>query len=356
MTRPVKVLIPLMFLFPVFLFSNETLIIKAYHVFESFGTETQELKNSIVINYNERGLVVDSTIYSHNIPLGQKYIYIAGPNEGLKLKRSYDKEMILSFKNSYDKRGNRVSTSLFGTGDSIYWKQYQKYDKNDNIIKRIRYNPSQAVNPEMLIPDEEHGDMLWGESYSYDSSQTILHHKEYYNDYILSITIFELDSSKSPIKKNEYFDPSVIFQTIFFHNDLGQLIEEKTTGRLGNSIGSKKYKYDLLGRRISTTFYNEKGIIEKIYDTVFDDDTFKTYDYYSDSIMKLGKTRETLLDNQGRTYIEAILDGKEKLLEKNVYYYDQRGRITETRNFDMVRRGKHEHKQIPIRVNKYKYD
>ena len=54
----------------------------------------------------------------------------------------------------------------------------------------------------------------------------------------------------------------------------------------------------------------------------YDDDNFKTYDYYSDSTLKLVSMKEVLLDNQGRTYVEAILDGEERVLEKNVYYYD----------------------------------
>ena len=64
---------------------------------------------------------------------------------------------------------------------------------------------------------------------------------------------------------------------------------------------------------------------------MFDDDNFKTYDYRSDSILTLSALREVLLDNEGRLYIEAILDGKEKVLEKNVYYYDGQGRVSEIR-------------------------
>ena len=52
--------------------------IKTYHVFESFGTETQELKNSIIMNYNSEGLLLDSAIYSHTIPLSKKYIVSYG--------------------------------------------------------------------------------------------------------------------------------------------------------------------------------------------------------------------------------------------------------------------------------------
>ena len=89
---------------------------------------------------------------------------------------------------------------------------------------------------------------------------------------------------------------------------------------------------------------------------MFDDDNFKTYDYRSDSILTLGALREVLLDNEGRLYIEAILDGKEKVLEKNVYYYSQNGQLQEIKQYDMLRRGRKGKNEIPIRVSTYEYD
>ena len=101
---------------------------------------------------------------------------------------------------------------------------------------------------------------------------------------------------------------------------------------------------------------HEYGTIEEKLNTVFDDDNFKTYDYRSDSLLTLSALREVLLDNEGRLYIEAVLDGQEKVLEKNVYYYDERGRISEIRQYDMIRRGRTGNREIPIRVNTYEYD
>ena len=101
-----------------------------FHIFENFGTETQELKNSITLSFNTVGLMIDSTIYSHTIPLSKKYVYVSGANEGLKLKRNYDKEKILSYRFQYDINGNRIRTDLYGHNDSLYWIQYQKYDDN----------------------------------------------------------------------------------------------------------------------------------------------------------------------------------------------------------------------------------
>ena len=170
------------------LMGNKATTIKLFHVFESFGTQTQELKNSVIINFDSNGFVVDSTIYSHTLPLSEKYVYVSGPNEGLKLRRNYDEEMILSYRFENDKQGNRISTELFGTGDSLYWRQYQKFDSNGKIIKRIRYNPIEAINPEMVFGEEQSENMIWGEDYSYDSTGSVLEHKEVYDNYILIIT------------------------------------------------------------------------------------------------------------------------------------------------------------------------
>ena len=335
---------------------SRSITIKVFHVFESFGTEIQELKNSIVISLDSNGRMTDSTIYSHTLPLSKKYVYVSGPNEGLKLKRSYDKEIVMSYRFEYDKLGNRISTTLSGANDSIYWKEYKKYDDVGNIIKRIRYNPLQAINTDMMTKKSDSGKMIWGESYSYDSTGTVLERKELYNNYVLVISTYDLDSYKKPIKRGEYFDPSVIFQTIYFHNEFNQLTHEVSVGRLGQAFGSRTYDYDILGRRIGTTSYNEYGTIEEKLNTVFDDDNFKTYDYRSDSLLTLSALREVLLDNEGRLYIEAVLDGQEKVLEKNVYYYDDRGRISEIRQYDMIRRGRTGNREIPIRVNTYEYD
>jgi hypothetical protein len=57
----------------------------------------------------------------------------------------------------------------------------------------------------------------------------------------------------------------------------------------------------------------------------------------------------------GQPYIEAILDGEERLLEKNVFSYDDRGRITQIKQYDMIRRGRDD-QQIPVKVMTYEYE
>ena len=185
------------------LFGLNTVIIKVYHVFESFGTETQELKYSTIINYNKRGLITDSTIYSHDIPLSKKYVYITGEKEGLQLQRTYDKEVILSYRFEYDNLKRKTSTSLLDSKESIYWKEYYKYDDNNYLYKLIRFDPNKAINPEM-IEDVENGEMVWAEKYVYFEDGSGFEHRELYNNYCLTITSYDFDSLKTPVKRKVY--------------------------------------------------------------------------------------------------------------------------------------------------------
>ena len=355
MTVPLKLtkIIGLLLFLP--LFGLNTVTIKIYYVFESFGTETQELKYSKVMNYNKNGLVIDSTIYSHEIPLSKKYIYVDGDKEGLKLQRTYDKKPLLSYRFKYDNLKRKISTTLHGEKDSVYWKEYYKYDDNNFLYKQIRFDPNKAINPEMIY-EEESSTSLWAEQYSYFEDGKGFDHKELYNNYCLLISTYHFDYKKSPIKVKEYFDPSVIFQTIYFYNQKGNLAQKIKTGYLGAAMGSRTYEYDKDNRKIRETEYNKKGEVEKTYNTIFDDESDVFYDYYSDSLVNFSVIKETRLDSKGRIFIEAILDGHDKLLEKNVFYYDENGKIIEIKKYDMVRRSASEDYKTPFQVHTYEYD
>ena len=108
------------------LIGNEATTIKVFHVFESFGTQTQELKNSVVVNFDSNGFIVDSTIYSHTLPLSEKYVYVSGPNEGLKLRRNYDEEMILSYRFENDKQGKQNKYRIIWNGRQLILETVSK--------------------------------------------------------------------------------------------------------------------------------------------------------------------------------------------------------------------------------------
>ena len=337
------------------LLSGQATTIKVYHLFDSFGVETQELKNSIAMTYDKNSALLDSIIYTHTVPLSEKYVYVTGRNEGLRLQRFYEKESVLTYKFENSSSGKRISTTLYGAGDSLYWKEFYKYDDNGKRVKQIRYSPQEAINPEMMIHQTDPGDMIWGESYHYDSTGTVLEHREIYDNYVLEVTTYDIDSLNAPHKKAEYFDPSMIFRTIFFHDESGRLSQETHVERMGQSLGSKSYEYDNQNRVIKVIFYNSNGVREEAVNTVYYNDPFKQFDYHADSTLKLISKTETLFNDNGLPYIKAYLDGEERILEKSVYSYNKSGQISMVRHYDMIRKG-HRDKQIPVRVQVYEYD
>ena len=328
--------------------------IKVYHYFEDTGT--QELRNSIVMNFNEVGLMIDSVIYSHTKPLGKKYIYVLGDDEGLKLKHTFKKEVILSYFFEYDSRNKKVSTTLIEGNEKVLWKEFLKYDNNGNLVKRLKYNPSEANNPEMMTSSQNSYKMAWAEIYDYDSTGTILEKKELYNNYILSVTTYTIDSLKITKKKNEYFDPSVIFQTTYFHNTKKQINHEISVDRFGKSLGSKMFDYDFMGRQIRKKVYDESGLIRETLTTVYDDESLKIYHYFSDSSYDKVLLKEIILNDLNDIYIKIKLDGHNKVLQKEVYYYDKKNRISKIKIYDMERKGKNNNGEIPIMLHTYEYD
>ena len=51
----------------------------------------------------------------------KKFVLFYGKNEGLKLQRTYDKKRVLSYIFENDSLGKRISTTLRGSKDSIYY-------------------------------------------------------------------------------------------------------------------------------------------------------------------------------------------------------------------------------------------
>ena len=129
--------------------------IRLYSIYESFGAQTQELKKSTEINYNSLGKALDSTLYNHSIPLSEKYVYVTGPSEGVRLHKTYDRKKILSYRFIYNSAGQRISTALHGADDSLFWKEFFKYDNQNRLIKTIRYNPNRAINSENRLQKDQ---------------------------------------------------------------------------------------------------------------------------------------------------------------------------------------------------------
>ncbi len=329
--------------------------IRLYSIFESFGAQTQELKKSTEINYSLSGKALDSTLYNHSIPLSEKYVYVTGPSEGVRLHKTYDKKKILSYRFLYNSAGKRVSTSLYGAGDSLFWKEFFKYDNQNRLIKTIRYNPNRAINSESIPQEDLTGKLIWGENYNYDSTGTVLKKEEVYDGHVLEVSTYKIDSVGVPEKKAEYFDPSVIFRTIFFHNEFDQLINESTVGRLGKSEGSKSYEYDGFGRMIKAKYYNSNGLLTETLKKTYKEMDFRISEFRVDSSGYIISEIETRLDTESRPFIKALVDSRSRLTEKQVFYYDNLNRVISIKSYDMLRRGKNDN-EIPMTVITYEYE
>ncbi len=327
--------------------------IKFYTLFESFGSQTQELKNSTVINYNESGLAVDSTLFSHSVPLSEKYVYVTGIAEGVKLQKTYDKKPVLSYRFTYDMNKNRSSTSLYGIGDTLFWREFYKYDNTNRIIKTLRYSPGKAINIEKkLFKDEQ--EPTWKENFIYDSTGFKLKKEEIYDGYILEQTDFYKDDNGVYIKKNEYFDPSVIFRTTYLHNEFGQIINEITVERYGNSLESRDYNYDEFGNKIKTHIYGSSGLLTEKLEIIHYELKQRITKVRLDSAENIINEIEIRLDDLYRPIVEAIIDRDKRLIEKKVYKYDIFDRISSIKTYDMLRRGKNDH-EIPTTLITYEY-
>ena len=61
------------------------------------------------------------------------------------------------------------SSTLYGSNDSLYWREFHKYDNSGKIIKKIRYSPEHAINPEMFGENYDDEKLIWAESYNFNS-------------------------------------------------------------------------------------------------------------------------------------------------------------------------------------------
>jgi len=327
--------------------------IKFYTLFESFGSQTQELKNSTVINYNKSGLAIDSTLFSHSVPLSEKYVYVTGVAEGVKLQKTYDKKPVLSYRFTYDMNENRSSTSLYGIGDTLFWREFYKYDSANKILKTLRYSPGKAINIEKKLFEDEQVP-TWKENFIYDSTGLVLKKEEIYDGYILEQTDFFKNKNGVFIKNNEYFDPSVIFRTTYLHNEFGQIINEITVERYGKSLESRDYDYDNFGNKIKTNIYGSSGLLIEKLKTIHYELKQRITKVHLDSSENIINEIEIRLDDLYRPIVEAIIDKNKRLIEKKVYKYDIFDRVSSIKTYDMLRRGKNDH-EIPTTLITYEY-
>jgi len=332
----------------------KTKTIRTYQISRNFGTETRELTQSTFVRYNKKK-VIDSTLYLHNIPLSEKFSYI-DYNDRKSLKKLKGVERLLHFKYKYNTSGQLVFKALYGNNDtSLKWKEFYKYYTNGNLWKLIKFDPTK-VNPENFVPnsDSTNNKMPWGESFLYNSDGVVQKHDEFYDGYILESTEYDLDSNGSIIIKSENFDPSIMNKTTFSYNGNDRLIE-KIQSSSGFSIGSETYEYDKLGRKIKINYYSQNGVLEKSLSFIYNDTENRITKILTNASKKLLQRDEIKNNLNNKSVIEAVFDGKSRLIQKKNIGYDQNGRIYRIHNYDMLKPGE-SGKPILISIITYDYN
>mgnify|MGYP003324281827 CR=1 FL=1 len=97
-------------------------------------------------------------------------------------------------------------------------------------------------------------------------------------------------------------------------------LQQVSSGRLGKSLGSRSHEYDILDRRIKTKVYNSNGVIEETFNTVYDDDAFKTYYYYTDSTKQKSGGKENFLRHSIRPKFKFKLFDENLVFDYRFYF------------------------------------
>ncbi|SVA07175.1 uncharacterized protein METZ01_LOCUS60029 [marine metagenome] len=332
-----------------------TMTVKTYSITQNFGTETRELEHSTVVRYNSNDRILDSTLYAHNIPLNSKYAYVSGPRDGVRLLRTHNRDLLMQFKYEYDLNGQLVSRALHTQKDSLKWKEFYKFDELMRIQKRIRFDPSRAINNKKGQSAKDPGHLVWGEIFSYDSTGLVLEHKELYDGFVIEITTYRIDSLGNSNKNQEYFDPSLMFRTTYKYNPSGSLKDEISVGRFGRAFKSKNYEYDLYGRNIKVNTFQSDGILIETLNRVYHDTESRITEIQVDSSKKLISRREIHLNRYQRPVVEEHFDDKSRLIQRRNMSYDSKGWLIQIHDYNMLRPGKDD-EIIPISIITYEYE
>tara|TARA_B100002052_G_scaffold76115_1_gene69164 strand:+ start:4142 stop:5212 length:1071 start_codon:yes stop_codon:yes gene_type:complete len=330
--------------------------IKTYTITRSFGVETRELTKSIIVKYDSKNKIKDSTLFIHNIPLSEKYNYI-NFNDRRSLKKLKGVERLMHFKYEYNLEGQIVSKNLYGNNDdSLKWREFYKYLSNGKLWKVIRFDPSKVHSDNKIngLDPSDQGNMPWGETYSYNDSGEIMEHKEFYAGYIIESTVYNTDSNGTLMVEKENFDPSLMIKTTFSYNDKGQ-IEEKIDSRRGFSFGSNSFEYDKFGRKVKIKQFNQDGNLETTSTFLYNDNDSRQTKIITDQSKKLIRRIETKLNSKNKKIIEATFDGKSRLIQKKTIGYNKNGRISRIHDYDMLKPGENG-KPILISIITYEYD
>ena len=329
--------------------------IKTYSITNSFGVENQDLKYSTVVNYNKKGSVKDSIIYSHSISLSSKYSYGANKQKKQVLSKDTDKRSLMHYRYTYNTNGTLMTETLWTNHDSLMWRKFYKYNDINKVSKTIRYNPNKVLNKILTSNNQESKNLLWGEVFSYDSSRTIFEHKELYDGIVIEITSYKIDSLNKKEKINEYYDPSVIDKTMYIYNDSGSLKDKIVTGRFGETITSFSYEYDIYNRLVKKTAFDSNGILNKILSKSYFEIENRIIEIIVDNKEKIISKKELFVNDFQQPLIIEYFNKQNSIIQKKSYKYNLNGYLMKIYDYNLLY-PKSEKKYTPINIITYEYD
>ena len=329
--------------------------IKTYSITNSFGVENQELKYSTVINYNINGSKKDSVIYSHSISLSDKYSYGINKQKNQALFRDTDKKSLLHYKYTYNIDGRLMTETLWTNYDSLMWRKFYKYNNLNKVIKTIRYNPNKSLNQKSKIKNQKSKTLLWGETFSYDSSKTVFEHKELYDGNIIEITSYKIDSLNKKKKINEYYDPSMIDKTVYRYNESGSLKEKVITGRFGEASSSSSYKYDIYNRLVKENIFDSNGLLNETLLKSYSDTENRIVEIRVDNKKKIISKKELFVNDFQQPLIIEYFSKQNSIIQKKSYKYNLNGYLMKIYDYNLLY-PKSEKKYTPINIITYEYD
>ncbi|MBT3732580.1 MAG: hypothetical protein HOG30_05775 [Candidatus Marinimicrobia bacterium] len=325
--------------------------IKHYRVTKNDATQIRELIGMAQVNYSPEGQMTDSTNYSFITALRDKYVYVSGENEGLRLTRKQDKHLINRYEYKYDLLGNLEQVLYFEKNKHVLWKEYYKYFPNGRLQKIVRFK-ARKLREKKESPDANVNN-AWRESFVYDENGTMIEHREYYDGILIEKKTYGFDEDKEQILLEEYYDPSFIKKSVYTYNDFGNLEHKLLIKELGVSVASLTYAYDELGRLSKQISFSHDGLIQDSVRWHYKQNQTLLH-HYSD----MGYvSREIILDYRDNSMLlkERKYDGIGQLLSKKVYSYSDKGRLKTIQTFEAFHPFQAEDKNLN-HVSILKYD
>ncbi|MGD0710072.1 MAG: hypothetical protein ABR968_02745 [Bacteroidales bacterium] len=279
-----------------------------YNVVDKFGELKKEVDTDSTLIFNDKGNLVEVSLYNHNGSLIHTYTYKYDEN-GNKIEKEYKEntkldpvavEKAYKYTWKYDSKGNVIEENKYSNYlDKLLNKWISKYDDNGNIIEYNTYNSDGSPESKYIYMYDDKGKIIKEENnyntynvynygqiinlykitWKYDSSgnktkeKNILYNKNENANYNEAKVIWKYDNKGKLIEENQYSAyGNLVYKYTYKYDDKGNMIEKDQNNSKGSLISKWITKYDNKGNKIEESEYNKDSIKRKIIST-FEYDT-----------------------------------------------------------------------------------